>query len=64
MEIVEKMYLSLSSKQDPKLWISKRKYADKMCIGCKTKEESGEEMLICENLNYENRVAENPISFN
>ena len=42
----------------------KWKYADKICIGCKRKEESGEEMLICENLNYENRVAENPISYN
>ena len=41
----------------------KWKYADKICIGCKTKEESGEEMLICENLNYENRVAENPINY-
>ena len=42
----------------------KWKYADKICIRCKTKEESGEVMLICENLNYENRVAENPISYN
>ena len=41
----------------------KWKYADKICIGCKTREESGEEILLCENLNYENRVAENPIKY-
>ena len=39
----------------------KWKYADKICIGCKTREESGEEILLCENLNYENRVTENMI---
>ena len=38
----------------------KWKYADKICIGCKIKEESGDEILICENLNKENRDAINP----
>ena len=42
----------------------KWKYADKICIGCKTKEESGDEILICDNLNKENRVAVNPIEYN
>ena len=28
-----------------------------MCIGCKIREESGEEILICGELNYENSVA-------
>ena len=41
----------------------KWKYADKICIGCKTREESGEEILLCENLNYGNSVAENPIRY-
>ena len=42
----------------------KWKYADKICIGCKTNEESGDEILLCEKLNYQNRVAENPINYN
>ena len=42
----------------------KWKYADKICIGCKTKEESGDEILLCENLNNQNRVAENQIDYN
>ena len=42
----------------------KWKYADKICIGCKIKEESGEDILICENLNKENRDAVNPIEYN
>ena len=41
----------------------KWKYADKICIGCKTREESGDELLLCEKLNYKNRVAENPIRY-
>ena len=41
----------------------KWKYADKICIGCKIKEESGDEILICENLNKENRDAINPIDY-
>ena len=41
----------------------KWKYADKICKGCKTREESGEEILLCENLNYGNSVAENPIRY-
>ena len=35
-----------------------------ICIGCKIKEESGEEILICENLNKEKRDAETPIDYN
>ena len=42
----------------------KWKYSDQICIGCKTKEESGDEILICENLNKENRDAVNPIEYN
>ena len=41
----------------------KWKYADKICIGCKSKEESGDEILLCENLNNQNRVAENQIDY-
>ena len=41
----------------------KWKYADKICIGCKTREESGEEILLCEKLNSENRMTENPIRY-
>ena len=41
----------------------KWKYADKMCIGCKIKEESGDEILICEKLNKQNRDAVNPIDY-
>ena len=42
----------------------KWKDADKICIGCKTKKESVNEILICENLNKENRDASNPIEYN
>ena len=35
----------------------KWRYADSTCIGCKIREESGEEILICGELNYENSVA-------
>ena len=41
----------------------KWKYADLSCIGCKLKEESGEELLICEFLSKENSEAENPIKY-
>ena len=41
----------------------KWKYADKICFGCKTKEESGNEILICENLNKENKDSVNPIVY-
>ena len=36
----------------------KWRYADSTCIGCKIREESGEEILICGKLNYENSVAD------
>ena len=38
-------------------------YADLSCIGCKLKEESGEELLICEYLSKENSDADNPITY-
>ena len=41
----------------------KWKYADSTCVGCKIREESGEEILICEKLNYENSVAEVQIKY-
>ena len=34
------------------------RYADRTCIGCKIREESGQEILTCEKLNYENSVAD------
>ena len=42
----------------------KWKYADIICIGCKIREESCDEILLCEKLNNQNRVADNPIDFN
>ena len=42
----------------------KWKYADKICIGCKKREESCDEILLCEKLNNQNRVADNPIDIN
>ena len=36
----------------------KWKYADQTCIGCKEIEESGNEIMICESLNNENRKSE------
>ena len=42
----------------------KWKYSDNICIGCKTQVELGEEILICEILNNENRVAETPMTYN
>ena len=42
----------------------KWKYADKICIGCKKREESCDEILLCEILNNENSVADNPMDGN
>ena len=39
------------------------KYADSTCFGCKTQEETGQEILICEKLNYENSVADQQIRY-
>ena len=41
----------------------KWKYADSICIGCKKNVESGEEILCCEILNNENRLADNPVRY-
>ena len=41
----------------------KWKYADRICIGCKQNEETGQEILVCEKLNDENRKADNPINY-
>ena len=41
----------------------KWKYADSICIGCKIQVESGEEILLCEKLNNENRLADIPITY-
>ena len=41
----------------------KWKYADNICIGCKIREESGEEILQCDILNIENRRAEFPVKY-
>ena len=41
----------------------KWKYADLTCIGCRKLEESGEEILICEVLNEENRTSELPVKY-
>ena len=42
----------------------KWKYADSSCIGCKIKEESGDELLICNILSKENSVAEKRVYYN
>ena len=42
----------------------KWKYADSICIGCKTRVESGEEKMLCDTLNNDNRVAATPINYN
>ena len=39
------------------------KYADSTCFGCKTREETGQEILICGKLNYENSVADQQIRY-
>ena len=41
----------------------KWKYADKICIGCRVKEESGDEILICDILNKVNRQENKPIGY-
>jgi hypothetical protein len=41
----------------------KRKYADSTCIGCKIQVETGEEILFCEILNNENRLADIPVKY-
>ena len=41
----------------------KWKYADTSCIGCKIKEESGNELLLCEKLNYQNRMAKSQVIY-
>ena len=41
----------------------KWKYADTSCIGCKIKEESGNELLLCEKLNYQNRMAKSQVKY-
>ena len=41
----------------------KWKYADSICIGCKTRVESGEEILLCDTLNNDNRVAAIPVTY-
>ena len=44
----------------PKKW----KYADSICIGCKTQVEQGEEILICDILNNDNRLADIQVTYN
>ena len=41
----------------------KWKYADSTCIGCKIQVETGEEILFCEILNTENRLADIPVTY-
>ena len=41
----------------------KWKYADNICIGCKTQVETGEEILCCEMLNNENRLADIQVTY-
>ena len=41
----------------------KWKYADSICIGCKTQVKSGEEILSCEILNNGNRLDTIPITY-
>ena len=38
-------------------------YADKICIGCQKMEESGDEIMVCKNLNSENRAADFPVRY-
>ena len=39
------------------------KYADLLCIGCKLLEESGDEIMLCEVLNNENKSSEIPVNY-
>ena len=41
----------------------KWQYNDRACIGCKRYEETGQEIMICENLNNENRIDTHPINY-
>ena len=41
----------------------KWKYADRTCFGCKIRDESGQEILTCGHLNYENSVADEQITY-
>ena len=56
--IFKARYQTLDIKTQRK-WI----YADLACIGCRKLEESGEEILICEVLNEENRTSELPVKY-
>ena len=40
------------------------KYEDLLCIGCKVQEESGNEIMLCEVLNNENKMSEIPVNYN
>ena len=42
----------------------KWKYADSICIGCKIQVEMGEEILLCDKLNNDNRLAAIPVTYN
>ena len=37
--------------------------SDRNCVGCKIKDESGEELLTCEMLNKQNNVNANPVKY-
>ena len=39
------------------------KYADLICIGCKLLEKSGDEIMLCEVLNNENKISECPVTY-
>ena len=41
----------------------KWKYNDRACIRCKRNEETGQEIMICKNLNNENKIATHPINY-
>ena len=41
----------------------KWKFTDKWCVGCQIKEETGQEILICEKFNLENSYAKDPINY-
>ena len=41
----------------------KWKFTDKWCVGCHIREETGQEILICEKLNFENSEAEDQINY-
>ena len=39
------------------------KYADLICVGCKLLEESGDEIMLCEVLNNQNKISEFPVTY-